>query len=155
MSSPNWNDDDELMRDVRQAFRPEPVNQRILKAARAALSWLTIDADLELARVFYDSAVSAAGPVRGPGQESPRTLVFRGDDDQSLGVEIELSDTGIEGQIVPPGQGVVTLMTPSGTNASTETDEVGCFAFPAVLRGPIRLECALEARRFTTEWITV
>ncbi|HEU4422027.1 MAG TPA: hypothetical protein VFR67_05730 [Pilimelia sp.] len=152
MPSPNWNDDDELMRDVRQALRPEPIDERILDAARAAFAWRTVDAELELIRILYDSQLEEAVGVRGRPPSIPRTLVFQDDD---LGVEIEISDAGIEGQLIPPGPGEVSLQTAEGTPATTTADEVGCFAFPTPSRGPIRLECSLGTRRFTTQWITI
>jgi hypothetical protein len=152
MPSPNWNDDDDLMRDVRQALRPAPVDARILEAARAALSWRTVDAELELIGIFYDSHLDEAALVRGHTPGTPRTLVFHGDD---LGVEIEVSDTGIEGQLIPPGPGEVILLTADGTRATVTADQVGCFTFTPALRGPVRLDCSLGAHRFVTEWITI
>jgi len=152
MPSPNWSNDDELMRDVGQALRTEPVEERILVAARAAFTWRTMDAELDLIGVLYDSHLDEAALVRGNSPGAPRTLVFHGDD---LGVEIEVSDTGIEGQLIPPGPGEVSLLTADGTHATVTADEVGCFTFPAPPRGPIRLDCALESHRFVTEWITI
>ena len=152
MPSPNWNDDDELLRDVGQALRTAPVDERILEAARAAFTWRTVDAELELIGVLYDSDLDDPVLVRGQPPSTPRTLVFQDDD---LGVEIEISDTGMEGQLIPPGPGEVSLQTAGGARTTAAADEVGCFAFPPPSRGPIRLECSLGTRRFTTEWITI
>ncbi len=148
--SRNWNDDDELILDVADALRPNPTEQRVLAAARAAYRWRASDPDAELAALLYDSHLDTTALVRAPAGAAPRNLVFgRGD----LRVEIELSDTGIEGQLVPPAAGVVRLLTVDGTAAETRADEVGCFAFPAANRGPIRIECAVPGGRFATEWI--
>jgi hypothetical protein len=71
-----------------------------------------------------------------------------------LRVEIEMSDTGIEGQLIPPGAGTVRLLGASGPVAETTADEVGCFSFPAGRRGPVRIECVVAGRRLATEWIS-
>jgi hypothetical protein len=151
MSSRNWSDDDELMRDLADALRPAPVEQRLIDAARAAFAWRTVDTDLELATLLYDSCLETSAAVRGPASGAPRTLVFRGG---RLGVEIELSDAGIEGQLIPPEPGVVRLLTVAGLDAQTTADEVGCFSFTHRHRGPIRIEGTLAAGTFATQWIT-
>lgn len=152
MRRPNWSDDDELMRDLAEAIRQPPVDETVLAAARMAYAWRTVDADLELAELRYDSSLDAGAAVRGPAPGAPRTLVFRGD---QLGVEIELTDTGIEGQLIPPQRGEVRLMTTAGDPATTTADEVGCFTFPRRHRGPIRIECSVPGgARFATEWVT-
>ena len=69
-------------------------------------------------------------------------------------VEIELSDNGIEGQLIPPGPGEVRLLDAAGPVAETTADEVGCFCFPAARTGPIRIECSVDGRRVATEWIS-
>jgi hypothetical protein len=69
-------------------------------------------------------------------------------------VEIEVSDAGIEGQLVPPGPGVVRLVTLDGVESETTADDVGCFTFQTRLQGPIRLACCSRAGQITTEWIT-
>jgi hypothetical protein len=146
----NWSDDNELIRDLREAMRPSTAEQQIIDAARAAYAWRTVEADLEIAALLYDSDLDRTALVRGALSASPRTLVFgRG----SLRVEIEVSETSIEGQLVPPEGGVVRLVTVTGASAEATTDEVGCFAFSAQGRFPIRFECSLAGGRFATEWI--
>jgi len=49
----------------------------------------------------------------------------------------------------------VTLLTADGPQATTQADEVGCFAFPAPGSGPMRLDCRLGDDHFITEWVTV
>ncbi len=155
MSSPNWSDDDDLMVDIRTALHPTSVDGRVLEAARAAFSWRTVDAELdvelELAQLFYDSYLDEDTLVRGPSAGS-RTLTFQG---EQLGVEVELSGTGIQGQLLPPNPGLVTLRTATGRYAAATADEVGCFALPAPPRGPMRLECVTDTGRMTTDWVTV
>ena len=150
MPSPNWNNDDELLADLCAALRPVAVDEGVRAAGRAAFAWR--DIDLELARMLFDSYLDEAVSVRGHAPGSPRTLVFRGDDG---GVEIEVTDAGIEGQLVPPVPGTVTLVAAAGARATAPADEVGCFTFPFPGRGPLRLECTAAGHTFATEWITV
>jgi hypothetical protein len=151
MPSPDWNDDDDLVRDLRAALRPRPVDQQIVDAALAVFAWRSIDADLELAQALPDSRLETAA-VRGDGPDAPRTLVFRG---ERVGVEIEVTGTDIEGQLIPPQTGRVALMTAEGTADTATADSVGCFAFRSVPRGRVRLDCFTDGARFVTEWITI
>ena len=73
MPSRNWSDDDELILDVADALRPNPTEQQVMEAARAAYAWRSADPDRELAALLYDSHLdrTALGgadprlPVRG------------------------------------------------------------------------------------------
>ncbi len=153
MPSPNWNDDDELMRDLRAALAEPPVEEHVLAAARAAYAWRTVDTDLELIGLLYDSHLDdQVSSVREHPAESSRTLAFHG---ERVGVEIELHETGIEGQLIPAQPGLVTLVTADGPFVAVPADQVGCFSFPVPPGGPIRLECSTDAGRFVTVWITV
>jgi hypothetical protein len=153
MSERDWTDD-ELMLDLAQTLPRPAVDAELLAAAQTAFAWRTVDADLDLAELRYDSSFDDAALVRGPRSGSPRTLVFRG---ERLGVELELSDRGIEGQLIPPEPGQVRLMTAAGDPVTTTADGMGCFAFASAQagrRGPIRIEGSLAAGRFATQWIT-
>jgi hypothetical protein len=149
----NWDDDEELLRDVADVLRADPMEQRIAEAGRAIGAWYVADADRVLAALLFDSYLDGAAAVRGPASGAPRHLVFALGD---LRVEIELGDTGIEGQLIPPEPAQVWLLDATGPIAETTADEVGCFTFPARRRGPFRIECAAGGgRRLATEWITV
>ncbi len=149
MSSRNW-DDDELVRDLRAALRPTPVEDQVIAAARAAYESRRANIDMELAALRYDSDVDEPALVRGPLHGSPRTLAFGTDE---LGVEIEFSEAGMEGQLIPPEPGTVQLLTVDGQTEDVSTDELGCFRFPVRNRGPIRLLCDTSVGGFITEWI--
>ena len=150
MPSRNWNDDDELLLDITDVLRPNPTEQRVIEAARAAFAWRCADPDMELALLLYDSDLDRAAAVRAPVSGSHRNLVFGSG---PLRVEVEIGDAGIEGQLVPPQPGTVRLLTADGAADETTADEVGCFAFPAARRGPIRIECTTPAGTVATEWI--
>jgi hypothetical protein len=148
----NWNDDDELLLDVGEALRPEPGEAHVLAAAQQVQAWRTADVDRALAALLYDSELDRTAAVRGPLSGAPRNLVFALGD---LRVEIELSDVGIEGQLIPPEPGRVRLFNSAGLVSETTADEVGCFTFPAGRAGPIRIECQVAGRQIATEWIAI
>lgn len=155
MPPPNWNDDNELIRDLGAALRagppgrPDPLEQMVIDAAETVRRWRTSDPDLELAVLMYDSTLDRRVLVRD-GADPPRTLVFG---HGGRHVEIEIDDGGIEGQLVPPQPGTVRLQTASGTSVETTADEVGCFHFALPHRVPVRIECAVGDDRLLTEWI--
>jgi hypothetical protein len=142
--------DDELLLELRTALREAPADESVIRAAKAAFTWRTVDIDLEL--LYLDAgSEQAAAAVRGNDQGSPRLLAFHG---ERLSVEIEIDEVGITGQLTPPRSGQVTLVTPEGPLATVQADEVGCFTFPPA-SGPLRLDCALGADHFITEWVAV
>ena len=108
------------------------MDERLIRAAQAAFTWRTVDADLEILSLETELAVSDTALVRGTGPSSPRVFAFHG---ERLSVEIEIDDDGIVGQLTPPGPARVTLVTPDGPQAAADADEVGCFSLPAPLPG--------------------
>jgi hypothetical protein len=151
MSSPTWSDD-ELLRELGAALREPPVDEGVIRAAQAAFTWRTVDADLELLVLDAASGVAAGALVRSSGPGEPRILAFHG---ERLSVEIEIDDAGIVGQLTPPRPGQVTLMTADGPQVTAQADDIGCFAFPPPAAGPLRLDCRLGDDRFITEWVTL
>jgi hypothetical protein len=148
-------DDGELLRELRAALREPPVPEEILRAARGAFAWRTVDADLELLSLVTEGLPDDASPeealVRGGGSAAPRVMVFHG---ERVRVEIEIDDVGVIGQVVPAQSGQVTMISAGGARSATQTDEVGCFSFPPPDPGPFRLMCAFGTDRFATEWVT-
>ena len=151
MARRNWHDEEDLLRDIGDALRPDPREEQILEAARAIQAWRSVDFDRALAALLFDSHLDSRAAVRGPLSGVPRNLVFALGE---LRVEIELSDAGIEGQLIPPEPGQVWLLDSTGPVAEAIADEVGCFSFPASPSGPIRIECEVAGRRLATEWIS-
>ena len=150
MNSSQWSDDD-LLRELGAALREEPVDESVLRAAEAAFTWRTVDAELEIIALGTDSGLVGTGQVRG-SPDSLRTLTFHG---ERMGAELEIDEDGLIGQLIPAGPGQVTLVTADGPRATTLTDEVGGFALPRPPSGPIRLECTLGGDHFITEWVTL
>ncbi len=148
MSLPRWTND-ELLQELRAALDEAPVEDSVISAAQAVFSWRTVDADLELLCLDSDAMLAGAAQVRGSGQGM---FSFHG---ERLSVEIEIDEAGITGLLTPPQPAQVTLVTVDGAQATTRADEVGCFTFPPPARGPVRIECRLDADRFVTEWVTI
>ncbi len=127
------------------------MDERLIRAAQAAFTWRTVDADLEILSLETELTVRDTALVRDAGQGSPRVFTFHG---ERLSVEIEIDDDGIVGQLTPPGPARVTLVTPDGPQAAADADEVGCFSLPAPPPGPMRLDCQRGSEHFLTEWTT-
>lgn len=152
MSSPRWSDD-ELLQELGAALQELPVDESVIRSAEAAFTWRTVDADLEFLGLVAGSGLTAGTLVRGSGPGAPRTLVFRG---ERLSVEAEIDEDGMVGQLIPAQPGQVTLVTADGPQATTEADELGCFAFPPpVSGGALRLACRLDGGHYSTEWVTI
>ena len=150
MCSPGWTDD-ELLQELRSALQEEPVAESVIRAAQAAFTWRTVDAELELLSLDAGDELAAAALVRG-GAGAQGSFAFHG---ERLSVEIEVDGAGIVGQLTPPQPGQVTLVSAEGPQATAQADEVGCFTFPPPAPGPLRLDCRLGADRFVTEWVTI
>ena len=150
MCSPEWTDD-ELLQELRSALQEEPVAESVIRAAQAAFTWRTVDAELELLSLDAGDELAADALVRG-GTGAQGSFAFHG---ERLSVEIEIDGAGIVGQVTPPQPGQVTLVSAEGPQATAQADEVGCFTFPPPAPGPLRLDCRLGAERFVTEWVTI
>lgn len=129
--------------------RVDPVPPHVADGARAAFTWRTLDA--ELAELSFDSLASTGG-VRST--DANRQLTFRADD---LEIEVMLTGNGTSrliGQLVPPQQGRVELMT-AGQRYEALADHAGRFDFDGALGGPTRLVVHGEgpASPVLTDWV--
>ncbi|HEY2578757.1 MAG TPA: hypothetical protein VGI74_20830 [Streptosporangiaceae bacterium] len=151
MTQPHWTDED-LLCELGAALREEEeADAEFIRAAQMAFTWRNVDAELETIGVVPGCELAGAGRVRGAGQGAPRLLSFHGG---QLSVELEVDETGMVGQLTPPGPGQVTLITADGPQATAQADEVGGFSLPPA-SGPIRLDCVSGAGHFITEWTTL
>jgi hypothetical protein len=156
---PTPDDDEALLGDLRRVTNElDPIPEHVLAAARAAIGWRTIDA--ELAELIADSAVDEpALLVRGA--TAPRSLTFEA---PGLTIEIEAEHAGaddlhLSGQLVPPQPAEVTIRQGEGLLA-LRADERGRFAARGIAPGPLSLRCRLGgevgSRRFVeTAWMTI
>jgi hypothetical protein len=147
-----------LLDDLRAvASRADAVPAELLAAARDALSWRTVDA--ELAELTHDSLADGLVGVRSaPVVAAPRQLGFEAG---AAAVEVELADGRLVGQLLPPGPAHVELHHATGTVAS-QADELGRFLFDVGVfalpdggtPGPWRLRVDGDAFRLVTPWFT-
>ena len=80
-------DDEALLADLGEAWRDvAPVAAALTTRAQAAFSWRTVDADLELAALHFDSAAHSGVSSRAP-EGAARVLVFSS---TPLTVELEV-----------------------------------------------------------------
>ncbi|PIE28161.1 MAG: hypothetical protein CSA58_00460 [Micrococcales bacterium] len=154
-AAPAHGDDAEWAQQVEDALRatvkPAPGELEVAAFAKAAFSLRTLDA--ELAALHGDPDAVLAARDAGWPPEDPRTpgiFVFRS---ESSWVEVRHAHGGIAGQLVPPGEGEVTVENPDGERRSAPIDHLGCFLVGpapwAVLR--VRVETT-DHRRVVTEW---
>ncbi|MGY1617397.1 hypothetical protein ACI797_11725 [Geodermatophilus sp. SYSU D00691] len=148
MTAPGTDPDGRLVDDLRAALRgagtPTPT---MVAAAEAAFAWRTVDA--ELVALTHDSVAEERALVRGT-VSGPRSLVFEG---ARLSVELEHTDEGLIGQIIPAVVGDVTALAPDGELGRDEVDELGCFRFDGRFAGLVRLRCRTQNGTVVTDWV--
>lgn len=162
MTSARWDDDDRLLADLRAALAaPLELPAGWQAAADAAWSWRTVEDDLRLATLSFDSRLQPVGGVRGDAES--RTLVF---DWPGLSLEVEVLPGQLVGQLVPLAadgldtpapvvRGAVQLLTADGQYAAVETDDTGSFLVMRPEHGPVRLLCRAGDVQGRTDWLTL
>lgn len=150
MTGQDWSDDDRLFDDLAAAVRDTaPLAGRIASHAEAALAWRTIDEDLLLASLTFDSSLEpVAGTRAEPGEA--RALVFTS---SPLSMELEVLPGQVVGQILPPSAGQITIEASDGVEYRVSADESGFFQLPALPAGPVRLRCDTATGRVVTDWV--
>lgn len=147
---------EDLLAELRVAgLVVDPVPERVMFAAKASLSWRTIDA--ELAELTYDSALDDERLSLVRGAATARMLTFSAGD---LTVDVEVEGTDRErrlvGELAPAQRATIVVRHAQGTT-EVETDEDGRFRTGVVPAGPISLSLRLASGGSTvqTEWITL
>ncbi|MEU4774066.1 hypothetical protein [Micromonospora sp. NPDC023644] len=145
--------DHALLAELRAALRDsDPVPEEFLAAARAAFSWRSVDAELALAELTFDSACDPqpAGLTRSTG--SARTLTFR---TGAVVVEIEVTPTGVVGQLSPARGGRVSARSCAGQYEEVPVDAVGYFSMGAPPAGPVQLCAHTDGYAVATAWVSL
>jgi hypothetical protein len=142
--------DNELLAELRSlAARHDPITPEAMVAARSAIAWRTIDAELAELTSEPASEKELSG-VRGP--QAPMLLGFIA---PSLTVEVEVLETAaarrLLGQLVPPAAGEVQVRHAAGTT-TVAVDEVGRFKVDGVAPGPVSLRCSTDSAIVQTDW---
>ena len=150
MTRRRWDDDERLFDDLAEAVRDTaPLARTIAEHADGALSWRTIDEELLLASLTFDSSLEQVRETRA-GTGEGRVLVFTS---PPLSVEIEVLADQVVGQILPPGEGEIVIETPDGARRRVSAGESGFFVLPEVPEGPVRLRCDTSTGRVVTSWV--
>lgn len=149
--------DDALLAELASLLaRVDPVPDHVTLAARSALAWRTMDA--ELAELLHDSALEAE-PLAGVRSTSGgwRALTFETPDGIAVEVEVavERSKRTIIGQLIPPGRAKVIIRFP-GAEFPVTADELGRFQANGLRAGPVSLRCEFtDGRAIETGWVTI
>jgi hypothetical protein len=152
VTTPRWDDDQCLLDDLTQAWREvAPTAAALTTRAQAAYSWRTVDAELLLASLNFDSAVEVTSTrSAGAGGEGPRLLVFSS---SPLSMELEVLPDQLVGQLVPPGAADIVVETEAGTSLRVSSDERGFFLVTPLPDSPMRLRCDTPTGRLVTDWV--
>ncbi|MFB9547650.1 hypothetical protein [Micromonospora sagamiensis] len=145
--------DDALLVELGAALHdPGPVSEEFLVAALAAFSWRTADAELALAELTFDSACDRepAGLTRSTGAE--RTLTFRSG---TVAVELEVTATGVVGQLSPARPGRVSARTAAGEYEEAPVDALGFFSMGVPPAGPVQLRASTTGYAVRTAWVSL
>jgi len=149
---PDGWDDEELLGALDEAMRArQAVPEWFVETGRNAYAWHNIDA--ELAQLTYDSSrdQDVVAAVRSEAA-SIRALTFTS---SRLSIELEVAESSLLGQIVPPRAGTLEIHTTAGVTSSP-VDEIGCFAVDPTPTAPFRIRCRTEdGADVLTGWITL
>jgi hypothetical protein len=148
--------DEALIDQLRDAFRADAVPGNVTDAAKAALTWRRIDA--ELAELLSDSALDAE-PALARGAALVRSVSF------SAGptiVDLEIHEEGeartLLGQLAPAAEATVEVQRAEGDEPapSTQADSLGRFRLRLDAGGTIRLRLTVgDADVIETAWIPI
>ena len=147
----SW-DDEQFLAALGEALRArEAVPEWFVETGKNAYAWHNIDA--ELAQLTYDSSrdQDVVAAVRSE-TASIRALTFTS---TRLSIELEVAESSLLGQIVPPRAGTLEIHTTAGVTSSP-VDEIGCFAVDPTPTAPFRIRCRTEdGADVLTGWITL
>ncbi len=149
MTQHRWDDDQNILDDLSEALREAALPGTIAEYGKGAYAWRTVDQDLLLASLSFDSSLERVQERRSDADDA-RVLVFTA---SPLSLEVEVMPDRVVGQIVPPGPGEIRVETADGVTFHVEADDAGFFEFPGKLLGMVRLRCDTPAGRLLTEWV--
>jgi hypothetical protein len=145
-----------LIEQLRAAFGAEAAPARVTAAAKAALTWRRVDA--ELAELLSDSALDAE-PALARGGAVLRSVSFSAGE---MIVELEVHPDGerrtLLGQLSPAAQRTIAIQRADGSeSASTLTDELGRFRITLGAGGTVRLRIVDGAAdtAIETAWLPI
>lgn len=150
---PEMRTDEGLLAALKEALASGEHPQRDLAVANAQDAFSFQRLDEELAQLVYDSLLDADSATRRAG-EDPRVMVFEND---TISIEIEIVGDTIVGQVVPPGEVMITVEVPEQEPFHVRADELGCFSVTAsslgaLRRGPLRFQIERNQHKTFTQW---
>lgn len=149
--------DELLLTELRRvAALLDPMPDRLVRAGRESLTWLSVDA--ELAALLSDSSVEDERAALVRSAAGVRAVAF---ESSALSIEVDILVEGsrrtLVGQLVPPAAATVELQS-AELRTSVDADEHGMFRIEGVPEGQLRLRVtghpAADAP-IETSWITV
>jgi hypothetical protein len=153
MTHPAWDDDETLLADLAAALNDiAPMRDAVAERGRGAYTWRTIDDELALAGISFDSMLETASDLRDGDDGAPRVLIF---DAEGISVELEVAPDRVAGQILPPsaGQILVEMQDAPEATITVEADDLGFFVLPSITARIMRLRCETSTARLVTEWV--
>ncbi|HEX3592193.1 MAG TPA: hypothetical protein VHV74_21445 [Pseudonocardiaceae bacterium] len=143
-------DEDPLLAELAAALRSrQAVPDRFVELGRSAFAFR--DTAAEIAALAEDSTALAG--ARAAERADLRSLTFVSG---ATAIEVEVTPTGLVGQVVPPRAGRIEVLTPAGPFAEVAVDEVGWFSVQPPPSGPTRLHLSTEdGTTISTEWTTL
>ena len=144
--------DEQLLAALGEALRArQAVPEWFVETGKNAYAWHNIDA--ELAQLTYDSSrdQDVVAAVRSE-TASIRALTFTS---TRLSIELEVAESSLLGQIIPPRAGTLEVHTTAGVTCSP-VDEIGCCVVDPIPSSPFRLRCRTQdGADVLTGWITL
>jgi hypothetical protein len=153
--------DDPLIAELR-AFVAEadPVPALVSEAAKAALGWRRLDADL--AELLSDSTLDAEqlALTRGPGAPVRSVSFSSGQLMIDLDVHVDGQRRTLLGQLSPPSAATIEVQRADDeTTTTAESDSLGRFRVEVVAGPPVRLRVLSAApaavAAVETSWISI
>jgi hypothetical protein len=140
-------DADLLEEELRRAatiLDPVPVELRQIAVDAYALH----DLDARVAELTFDSVVDAI-PVRG-ATDVPRMLTVRAGE---VTIDVEVSAQGLMGQVLPPQQARIEVLSGPQSAVPVLADDMGRFTGDAPPTGPFALRLRTGGDVVVTEWL--
>ena len=142
--------DEHLLRELAEALRAvEGEVDRVEALGRGSFTWRTLETDLLLASLTFDSHLAGELKTTRAGDDV-RILVFT---NELRSVEVEVVPDRLVGQFVPPIPGEVRIEGGGGVLAMAQVDDLGFCVVEPVPRGVVRLRCSTASTRLVTEWV--